>query len=83
MRRPKFKALLWLVLVIAAYCAGRLHGRYEFDWALHENADQYKKDLARRDKVLREVVAENLELRDRLGLPQSPAAGHARRTPSE
>lgn len=83
MRRPKFslKAMLWLVLVAAAYCAGRLHGRHEFDWDWQRNEDQHKKDLAHRDKILREVLAENLDFRSRLGLPLVP--DETKLTPSE
>lgn len=77
MRRPQLslKTLMWLMIVVAAYCAGRMHGRYDFDSYWQENEVQHEKNRAHQFKILTELVAENLELRDRLGLPPAPLPG--------
>jgi hypothetical protein len=78
MRRTQFtlKTLLWLMVVMAAYFAGRLHGRDELQSLREDSADTidyYKQKSALRERWLREALDENTELRERLGLPLDPS----------
>lgn len=74
MPRPQFsiRSLLWLTLVVAAFFMGVAFATMRAKEDLEAKINYYEQGRTQSEKVLREVVAENLELRQRLGLPLAP-----------
>jgi putative exporter of polyketide antibiotics len=79
MPRPQFsiRTLFWLMLVVAAFFGGVAFALARAKQDLEAKVNYYEQDRTHREKVLREVVGENLELRQRLGLPLGRTPRHA------
>jgi hypothetical protein len=70
-RRFQFSllALMVAMLVVGAFLGGIALCEARSKKEIDAKIDYYEQDRAQSDKVLREVVGENIELRERLGLP--------------